>query len=85
MFYKHKNCHSVVVSVVKFIRISKKDYVLIKVRWHAARPNAWPRDIGVETWLTTADSYGKKSRDRRKYPMDLWYKDWERYEICKAI
>lgn len=75
--YKHKNCHTVVVEVVKFHNIRGKKYCRIKVRWYSLQPSG-PQDMRIETWLTN-DEYGKSSRDRRKYNKDTWYQDWEVY------
>ena len=79
-YFKHKDCISTCITVVKFRRIEGKPYCLIKVRWYSLHPDG-PMDMGIETWLTTADSYGKNTRQRRKYPLDTWNNDWKVYKV----
>ena len=76
ILYKHKNCISTAVEVVKFIRIPGKPYVKIKVRWYSLHPSG-PMNMKIETWLTN-DGYGTKMRDRRKYPLETWNNDWSK-------
>jgi len=72
---RHENFVSVAVKVIKFFRPKGKEYAMIKVRWYSLHPSG-PQDMGFETWLTTAESFGRSTRERRKYPLNLWARDW---------
>jgi len=79
VYYKHKNCISTCVRVVKRHLIPDKEYMRIKVRWYSIHPHGLT-DMRIETWLTN-DGWGVSMGDRRKYPVKLWTEDWSRYEV----
>jgi hypothetical protein len=74
--YKHKNCRSLGVEVVKMIRIPDKPYARIKVRWWKLTNNKPVYCLNVEHWLTDRTIEGNK-KERQKYPLEKWKNNWE--------
>lgn len=75
--YKHKNNTDVAVEVLSWYQPKGKDYAKIKVRWWniSLYPNRDPYCIWYTQNLTHTDSNSMK--DRRKYPLSKWKKEWD--------
>lgn len=74
--YKHKDNTDVAVEVLKFVKVSGKDYARIKVCWWNVVPSHPPYCMNFTQYLTDATIQGN-ARERQKYPLSKWLSDWE--------
>ena len=75
--WKHREMRDVAAEILKFIHIPGKDYVRVRVRWWNIGPHE-PYCMYIDQWLTTAESYGKPTKERSKYPRSKWVDEWGR-------